>query len=49
MDGAWASLLPCPVTFSRILARLSKRGLLETHGNNIVLKNIAGLRELVQI
>jgi len=38
-----------PETFSRILARLSKRGLLETHGNNIVLKNIAGLRELVQI
>jgi CRP/FNR family transcriptional regulator, dissimilatory nitrate respiration regulator len=37
-----------PETFSRILARLIKKGLLEVHGQNIVVLDIDGLRRLVQ-
>lgn len=36
-----------PETFSRILARLARQGLIETHGANIVLRDVAGLRALV--
>ncbi len=36
-----------PETFSRILARLARQGLIETHGPNIVLRDVAGLRALV--
>lgn len=36
-----------PETFSRILARLTKRGLLEADGNYIVLHDIPALRALV--
>jgi CRP-like cAMP-binding protein len=36
-----------PETFSRILTRLSREGLIEVHGNNVVLRNIPALRELI--
>lgn len=36
-----------PETFSRILARLQKEGRLEVYGQNIVLKDIAALRDMV--
>jgi CRP/FNR family transcriptional regulator, dissimilatory nitrate respiration regulator len=36
-----------PETFSRILARLAKRGCLEVHGHNIVLTDTEALREIV--
>lgn len=36
-----------PETFSRILLRLSKRGLIEVHGNDITLLDVAGLRDLL--
>jgi CRP-like cAMP-binding protein len=38
-----------PETFSRILARLNKRGLLEVNGLNIVLRDLPGLRKLVEL
>ena len=36
-----------PETFSRILLRLSKKGLIEVHGNEISLLDVNGLRELL--
>ena len=36
-----------PETFSRILLRLSKQGLIEVHGNDITLLDVNGLRELL--
>jgi CRP-like cAMP-binding protein len=36
-----------PETFSRILTRLAKAGLIEVHGNNITLLNVQGLRDLL--
>jgi len=36
-----------PETFSRILARLARDGYITVHGQNIVLKDIGALRELV--
>ncbi|KPK56724.1 MAG: hypothetical protein AMS22_00245 [Thiotrichales bacterium SG8_50] len=36
-----------PETFSRILARLTQRGLIEVHDTNIVLRDIAALERLV--
>ena len=36
-----------PETFSRILARLSRRRLIAVHGQNIVLQNISGLRSII--
>ena len=36
-----------PETFSRILTRLSRDGLIEVHGNNVVLRNIPALRNLI--
>lgn len=38
-----------PETFSRILGRLSKAGLIEVHGHSIVLRDIAGLRKQIEI
>ena len=38
-----------PETLSRTLARLTRQGLLEVHGQHIVLRDIAGLRELVRL
>jgi CRP-like cAMP-binding protein len=38
-----------PETFSRILGRLSKAGLVEVHGHSIVLRDIAGLRKQIEI
>jgi CRP-like cAMP-binding protein len=38
-----------PETFSRILGRLGKSGLIEVHGHSIVLRDIAGLRNLIEI
>jgi CRP-like cAMP-binding protein len=38
-----------PETFSRTLARLSKRGLIDVQGQNIVLQDIAGLRHIVEL
>ncbi|WJW75332.1 Crp/Fnr family transcriptional regulator [Thiohalobacter sp. IOR34] len=38
-----------PETFSRILTRLSRDGLLTVHGTSIVLNDVEGLRELVTI
>ena len=35
-----------PETLSRILARLAEAGLVEVHGQDIVLRNIDGLRSL---
>jgi CRP-like cAMP-binding protein len=37
-----------PETFSRILARLTKAGLLQVNRNDIVLENVAGLREMAE-
>lgn len=37
-----------PETLSRILGRLSKQELLEVQGQNIIIKDAAGLRKLVQ-
>jgi CRP-like cAMP-binding protein len=36
-----------PETFSRILAKLRDQGLIAVHGNQITLRNLKGLRELV--
>lgn len=36
-----------PETFSRILLRMSKQGLIEVHGNDITLLNVEGLRALL--
>lgn len=36
-----------PETFSRILLRLSKQGLIEVHGNDITLLDVDGLRNLL--
>ena len=36
-----------PETFSRILLRMNKRGLIEVHGNDITLVDVEGLRELL--
>ena len=36
-----------PETFSRILLRLSKQGLIEVHGNDITLLDVNGLRDLL--
>ena len=36
-----------PETFSRILLRLSKQGLIEVHGNDITLIDVNGLRALL--
>ena len=36
-----------PETFSRILLRLNKQGLIEVHGNNITLLDVNGLRDLL--
>ena len=36
-----------PETFSRILLRMSKQGLIEVHGNDITLLDVDGLRELI--
>lgn len=35
-----------PETFSRILSKLKRRGLIEVHGNHISLRNLRGLRDL---
>lgn len=36
-----------PETFSRILLRMSKQGLIEVHGNDITLLDVEGLRALL--
>ena len=36
-----------PETFSRILTRLFRKGLIDVHGNNITLLDVAGLRDLL--
>jgi CRP-like cAMP-binding protein len=36
-----------PETFSRILAKLKRYGLIDVHGNHITLTNLQGLRDLV--
>jgi len=36
-----------PETFSRILSRLSKRGLIESSGQDIILNDIEGLRKIL--
>ncbi|MCK4865332.1 MAG: Crp/Fnr family transcriptional regulator [Gammaproteobacteria bacterium] len=36
-----------PETFSRILLRMNKQGLIEVHGNDITLVDVKGLRELL--
>ena len=36
-----------PETFSRILLRLSKQGLIEVHGNDVALLDVDGLRALL--
>jgi CRP-like cAMP-binding protein len=36
-----------PETFSRILLRMSKQGLIEVNGNDITLLDVNGLRELL--
>lgn len=36
-----------PETFSRILAKLKRYGLIDVHGNHITLLNLQGLRDLV--
>jgi CRP-like cAMP-binding protein len=38
-----------PETFSRTLAKLRDQGLVEVHGNQITLRNLKGLRELVYL
>jgi CRP-like cAMP-binding protein len=38
-----------PETFSRIMARLNRQGLLDVHSNNIILRDIEGLRALISI
>ena len=38
-----------PETFSRILGKLRDQGLVAVHGNQITLRNIKGLRELVYL
>jgi CRP-like cAMP-binding protein len=38
-----------PETFSRILAKLKRHGLIDVHGNNISLINLQGLRDLVYL
>ena len=37
-----------PETFSRILLRMSKQGLIEVHGNDITLLDVDGLRALLK-
>ena len=37
-----------PETFSRILLRMSKQGLIEVHGNDITLLDVQGLRDLLK-
>lgn len=37
-----------PETFSRMLAKLSKQGLIDVQGQNIVLQDVAGLRRIVE-
>lgn len=37
-----------PETFSRILLRMSKQGLIEVHGNDITLLDVEGLRALLK-
>lgn len=37
-----------PETFSRILLRMSKQGLIEVHGNDITLLDVEGLRALLR-
>lgn len=37
-----------PETFSRILARLGRKGYLEVNGNNIVLRNVPALQAMVE-
>ena len=37
-----------PETFSRILLRMSKQGLIEVHGNDITLIDVNGLRNLLK-
>ncbi len=37
-----------PETFSRILARLGRKGYLEVNGNNIVLRDVPALRAIVE-
>jgi CRP-like cAMP-binding protein len=36
-----------PETFSRILTRLGREGLIDVHGNNVVLRDISALRALI--
>lgn len=38
-----------PETFSRILGKLRDQGLVAVHGNQITLRNLTGLRELVYL
>ena len=38
-----------PETFSRILAKLRRYGLIDVHGNHIALLNLQGLRDLVYL
>lgn len=38
-----------PETFSRILSRLTQKGLIEVHGHHIVLRDIPALREMVRL
>ena len=38
-----------PETFSRILAKLKRYGLIDVHGNHIALLNLQGLRDLVYL
>ena len=38
-----------PETFSRILARLSREGLIEVEGNRILLRDIPALRRLIEL
>lgn len=38
-----------PETFSRTLAKLSKQGLIDVQGQNIVLQDVAGLRQIVDL
>lgn len=38
-----------PETFSRLLARLRDQGLIEIHGQHVILRDVSGLRELVYL
>jgi CRP/FNR family transcriptional regulator, dissimilatory nitrate respiration regulator len=47
--GQLASLLgTIPETLSRILAKMSKQGLIETSGRDLILLNISGLEDLAE-